>query len=131
MSKVPAPIPVEAERIGKASLDAAFEVHSILGPGFLERVYEEALCYELARRSVPFERQKAITVPYKNLRIEGQRLDLLVGGWVIAGIKAVEEIHPVHQMQVISYLRATGLRFGFLINFNVAHLKDGIRRIVL
>lgn len=131
MSKVPAPIPVEAERIGKALLDAAFEVHSVLGPGFLERVYEEALCYELARRSVPFERQKAIVVPYKELRIEGQRLDLLVGGLVIAEIKAVEEIHPVHQMQVISYLRATGLRLGFLINFNVAHLKDGIRRIVL
>jgi GxxExxY protein len=112
-------------------LDAAFEVHTILGPGFLERIYEEALCHELARRSVPFERQKPIVVPYKDMQIEGQRLDLLIGGLVIAEIKAVEEIHLVHTMQLISYLRATGLRLGFLINFNVAHLKDGIRRIVL
>ena len=131
MTKVSAPVPVEAERLGKALLDAAFEVHTILGPGFLERIYEEALCYELARRSVPFERQKPIVVSYKDLQIEGQRLDLLIGGLVIAEIKAVEEIHPVHTMQLISYLRATGLRLGFLINFNVAHLKDGIRRIVL
>lgn len=131
MAKFSAPIPAEVERMGRALLDAAFEVHSILGPGFLERIYEEALCHELARRAVPFERQKAIVVPYKDLRIEGQRLDLLVGGLVIAEIKAVEEIHPVHQMQILSYLRATGLRLGFLINFNVAHLKEGIRRIVL
>lgn len=125
------PIPVEAERWGKALLDAAYEVHSVLGAGFIERIYEEALCYELALRGVQFERQKPITVPYKGHLIEGQRLDLLVGGLVIAEIKAVDEIHPVHLAQLMSYLKATGLRLGFLINFNVPHLRDGIRRIVL
>lgn len=125
------PIPPEAERWGKALLDAAYEVHSLLGPGFVERIYEEALCYELTLRHVPFERQKVIAVPYKGYWIEGQRLDLLVGGLVIAEIKAVDEIHPIHQAQLMSYLKATGLRLGFLINFNVVHLKDGIRRIVM
>ena len=126
-----APIPREVERYGKALLDAAFEVHTILGAGFLERVYEDALCYELVLRHVPFERQKAILVPYKDLRIEGQRLDLLIGGLVIVELKAVSDIHPVHQAQLMSYLKATGLRLGLIINFNVPHLKDGIRRIVM
>jgi len=125
------PIPAEAEQWGKALLDAAYEVHTILGPGFVERIYEEALCYELTLRRVPFERQKSIAVPYKGYWIEGQRLDLLVGGLVVAEIKAVDEIHPVHLAQLMSYLKATGLRLGFLINFNVPHLRDGIRRIVL
>ncbi len=125
------PIPAEVEHWGKSLLDAAFEVHTILGAGFLERVYEEALCYELMLRRAPFERQKEIVVPYKDHMIEGQRLDLLVGGLVIAEIKAVDEIHPVHQAQLMSYLKATGLRLGFLINFNVPHLREGIRRIVL
>jgi GxxExxY protein len=89
-------IPGDTERLGKALLDAAFEVHTVLGPGFLERIYEDALCHELALRQVPFERQKAILVPYKDTRIEGQRLDLLVGGLVVAEIKAVDAIHPVH-----------------------------------
>ncbi|MBC7226203.1 MAG: GxxExxY protein [Thermoflexales bacterium] len=120
------PIPPEAERWGKALLDAAYEVHTVLGPGFLERIYEDALCYELALRQVPFERQKAIAVPYKGYWIEGQRLDLLVGGLVVAESKAVDEIHPVHQAQLMSYLKATGLRLGFLINFSVLHLRDGI-----
>ena len=126
-----APIPEEAERLGRALLDAAFEVHTILGAGFLERVYEDALCYELSLQGVPFERQKAITVPYKDFQIGGQRLDLLIGDQVIVELKAVDEIHPVHQAQLMSYLKATGLRLGYLINFNVPHLKEGIRRIVL
>lgn len=125
------PIPQEAEHWGKALLDAAFEAHTILGAGFLERIYEDALCYELTLRRVLFERQKAITVPYKDFQIEGQRLDLLIGGLVIAEIKAVDDLHPVHQAQLMSYLKATGLRLGFLINFNVPHLKNGIRRVVL
>lgn len=124
------PIPKEIERWAKAMLDAAFEVHTLLGPGFLERIYEDALCHELALRAVPFERQKPILVPYKDLRLEGQRLDLLVAGLVIAEIKAVDAIHPLHHAQLISYLKATNLRLGFLLNFNTHHLRDGIRRIV-
>lgn len=126
-----APIPQETERWGKALLDAAFEVHTVLGAGFLERIYEDALCYELTLRCVPFERQKTVVVSYKEFQIEGQRLDLLIGGLVIAEIKAVDAIHPIHQAQLMSYLKATGLRLGFVINFNVPHLKDGTRRVVL
>ncbi len=126
-----APIPEEAERWGKVLLDAAFEVHTLLGAGFLERIYEDALCYELTLRRTPFERQKSVSVPYKDTQIGGQRLDLLVGGLVIAEIKAVDAIHPIHQAQVISYLKATGLRLGFILNFNVPRLKEGIQRIVL
>jgi GxxExxY protein len=125
------PIPKEMERWGKALLDAAFEVHTVLGPGFLERIYEDALCHELSLRAVPFERQKSIVVPYKDLRLEGQRLDLLVAGLVTAEIKAVDALHPLHQAQLMSYLKATGLRLGFVLNFNVRHLREGIRRIVV
>ncbi len=126
-----APIPDQAELLGKALLDAAFEVHTLLGAGFLERIYEDALCHELTLRHVLFERQKAISVPYKDFQIEGQRLDLLIGGLVIAEIKAVDAIHPIHQAQLMSYLKATGLRLGFILNFNVPRLKEGIRRVVL
>ncbi len=125
------PIPQEAEYWGKVVLDSAFEVHTILGTGFVERVYEDAMCHELTLRNASFERQKATLVPYKELRIEGQRLDLVVGGLVIVEIKAVDAIHPIHQAQLMSYLKATGLRLGFIINFNVPHLRQGIRRIVL
>jgi GxxExxY protein len=125
------PIPEEAERFGKALLDAAFEVHTILGPGFLEWIYKDALCHELGLRRVPFECQKAITVPYKGVQIEGQRLDLLIGGSVVAEIKAAEAIHPIHQAQLMSYLKAMGLRVGFVLNRKSPRLKNGIRRIVL
>lgn len=126
-----APIPQEAEHWGKMLLDAAFETHTLLGAGFLERVYEEALCHELSLRQVPFERQKTVAVSYKDVQIGSQRLDLLVGGLVIAEIKAVDAIHPVYQAQLMSYLKATSLRLGFILNFNVPHFKEGIRRIVL
>lgn len=125
------PIPQEAEYWGKVVLDSAFEVHTILGPGFVERVYEDAMCHEFTLRNVLFERQKAVLVRYQGLRIEGQRLDLVIGGLVIVEIKAVDAIHPIHQAQLMSCLKAAGLRVGFIINFNVPHLKQGIRRIVL
>lgn len=125
------PIPDKVERLGKVLLDSAFEVHTILGAGYLERIYEDALYHELTLRHVPFSRQKTITVPYKDLRIKGQRLDLLIGDLVIAEIKAVDSIHPVHQAQLMSYLKAMDLRLGFIINFNVPHLKNGIQRVVM
>ncbi|MBS1249636.1 MAG: hypothetical protein MAG431_01216 [Chloroflexi bacterium] len=125
------PIPDKVEHLGKSLLDAAFEVHTVLGAGYLERIYEEALCHELSLRHVPFEQQKPITVPYKDLRIKGQRLDLIIGDLVIVELKAVESIHPIHQAQLMSYLKATDLRLGFILNFNVPHLKNGIKRIVM
>ncbi len=126
-----APIPAEAERLGKVVVDAAMEVHRHLGAGFLERVYEDAFCHELELRKVPFERQKEITVPYKDILISGQRLDLLVGGQVIVELKAVDAIAPIHQAQLLSYLKAAELRLGYIINFNVRRLKEGIKRMVL
>jgi len=126
-----APIPGEAEAMGRTLLDAAFEVHTALGAGFLERVYEDALCHEVALRNVPFERQKAVIVPYKSIQIQGHRLDLMIGGLIIAEIKAADGVHPIHQAQLMSYLKATGLLLGFVLNFNVPHLKEGICRVVL
>jgi GxxExxY protein len=94
-------------------------------------VYEEALVYELSLRNVPAERQRAILVRYKQINIPGQRLDLLVGARVIVELKAVDDFAPIHLAKLMSYMRAMDLRLGLLINFNVALLKDGIRRIVL
>jgi GxxExxY protein len=126
-----APIPEETEKIGRALLDAAIEVHRSLGPGFLERIYEEALCHELTLHNTPFECQKPIQVLYKGAPIGEQRLDLLIGNAVIAEIKAVKAILPIHEAQLISYLKTTGLRLGFIINFKVRLLKNGIKRMVL
>jgi GxxExxY protein len=122
------PIPAGDEEIAHQIIGAAIEVHRLLGPRFLESVYERALAHELQLRGLVVERQKDIRVPYKDIQIEGQRLDLLVGGRVIVELKAVEAIAPIHQAQILSYLKATGLRLGLLINFNVMILKDGIKR---
>lgn len=124
------PIPREDEDIAHQVIGAAIEVHRLLGPGFLEAVYEKALMYERQSRGLKVERQKDILVPYKDIQIEGQRLDLLVGGRVIVELKALEAIAPIHQAQLLSYLKATKLRLGLLINFNVSILKDGIKRLV-
>jgi GxxExxY protein len=124
------PIPPEDEELAHKIIGAAIEVHRCLGPGFLESVYERALCHELNLRGVTFERQKELIVPYKDIEITGQRLDLLVGGRVITELKTVEVIAPIHQAQLLSYLKATGLRLGLIINFKVLVLKDGIKRIV-
>ncbi len=124
------PIPEAVERLGKQVLDAAFQVHKALGPGFVEKVYEEALCVELAARGIHFERQKAVQIFYREQLIGIHRLDLLIGEAVIVEVKAVEQLLPVHEAQLLSYLSATGLRLGYLLNFNSSLLKNGIRRIV-
>jgi GxxExxY protein len=124
------PIPAEDEALAHALIGAAIEVHRLLGPGFLESISERALCHELTLRSVAFERQKPLTVRYKDLDIPGQRLDLLVGGRVIIDLKTVDTLAPIHQAQLLSYLKTTGLRLGLLINFKTLVLKDGIKRVV-
>ena len=126
-----APIPEDTERIGKALLDAAVEVHRHLGPGFLERIYKDPLCHELSLRDVPFESQKPVRVSYKGVPIGDQRIDLLIADKVIAELKATESILPIHEAQLLSYLKATNLRLGFIINFKVRLLKHGIKRMVL
>jgi GxxExxY protein len=124
------PIPAEDEKIAHQVIGAAIEVHRVLGPGFLEVVYERAMLHEMQLRGLKVEKQKDLLVPYKDIQIEGQRLDVLVGGRVIVELKAVSELHPLHQAQLLSYLKATGLRLGLLINFNVPVLKDGLKRMV-
>ena len=112
-------------------IGSAISVHRSLGPGFLESIYRKAICIELEKRNLSYERERAIEVTYGETPISGQRIDLTVGGLVIVELKAVSRIEDIHRAQLISYLRATGLRGGLLINFRVRVLKEGIRRIVL
>ncbi|HBA39937.1 MAG TPA: GxxExxY protein [Deltaproteobacteria bacterium] len=112
-------------------IGAAIEVHRILGPGLLESIYEEALCVELELRGTPFQRQVDVDVLYKGRTIKGQRVDLLVGVQVVVELKAVSNLPDVATAQVLSYLKATGLKRGLLINFSAPRLVDGIKRISL
>ena len=112
-------------------VDAAFRIHTMLGPGLLESVYDAVLAHELGRRGFRFVRQQPIPVVYEGFRIEaGFRADLIVEDKVIVEIKSVEIIHPVHRKQLLTYLRLADKRLGLLINFNVALIKDGIVRVV-
>ena len=111
-------------------ISSAIEVHSILGPGLLENVYEEALCHEFKIRNIPFERQKEIKLSYKGYSIGLHRLDLVVNDKVILELKAVNELNKIYEAQIISYLKATGLQVGLLINFNAVKLKEGIKRFI-
>jgi len=121
----------ELDRLAHAVIGAAIEVHRTLGPGFLEAVYENALAIELELRGVPFRRQLPKVVQYKGHNVGEGRLDLLVGDVLLVELKAVEELAPVHTAQVLSYLKARQIHLGLLINFNVAVLKDGIKRVIL
>jgi len=126
------PLSPSVEAYGARLLDAAFDVHRKLGPGLLESVYECCVCHELAKRKIAFQRQLSLPVEYDEIQIDaGLRLDIVVANEVIAEIKAVENILPVHEAQLLTYLKLTGMRLGFLINFNVPLLKNGIKRIVL
>ncbi len=126
------PIPQETEQVGKQVLDAAFRVHTALGPGLLESVYETALAYELRKRGLSLATQVAMPVQYDGQQLEsGFRVDLLVEKCVIVELKSVETMNPVFEAQLLTYLRLSGVRLGFLINFSVRRLKDGIQRIVV
>jgi GxxExxY protein len=121
----------EHEQLIQRVIGAAIEVHRHLGPGFLESIYERALCHELTLQAVPFEKQVEILVPYKDISIPGQWLDLIINKFLVLELKTVEKILPTHEAQLLSYLKSTGLKIGLIINFNVQRLKSGIRRIVL
>jgi GxxExxY protein len=123
--------PPEFDAITSAVIGAALEVHRVLGPGFLESVYEEALAIELELRGVNFERQKVIGVSYKGHRIGDGRNDFLIEGSVIVELKAAERLLPIHRAQVLSYLKTTRCRLGLLINFHEALLTNGVTRVVL
>jgi GxxExxY protein len=126
------PIPLEEEAIGKKILDAAYTVHSALEPGLLESVYEACTAYEARQQGLSVETQVVVPVKYQTVFIDtGLRLDLWVEKLVIVEFKSVETMHPLYEAQLLTYLKITGCRLGYLINFNVKHLKDGIKRMVL
>ena len=121
----------ELDALARVVVDAALEVHRILGPGFLESVYEEALSVELALRGTAFRRQVPLTLEYKRVSVGHARLDLVVADRLVLELKACESVLPIHLAQLLSYLKATGQPLGLLINFNVRFLRQGIRRVIL
>jgi len=130
--KVFQPIATDVEKVGKAILDAAFKVHTALGPGLLESVYETTTAYEVRKSGLIVATQVSVPIFYDGQELaSGLRLDMLVEKCVIVELKSVETMHPVYEAQIMTYLRLSGVRLGFLINFNVKHLKDGIKRFVV
>lgn len=118
------------EELVSKFIDAAIEVHRLLGPGYDELVYENALAVELELRAIPFDRQKIIQVMYKGLQVGEGRLDLFLGDEVVVELKTVDQLHPKHMAQVISYLKATRKPLGLLVNFHEMLLKKGLKRII-
>lgn len=126
------PLSEREESLARMIVDAAYAVHQKLGPGLLERVYEICFCHELAKRGLKYLRQVDVPIVYDGIVFnEGLRLDVLVEDLVICELKAVDEMNPVWEAQVLSHLKLTGKRLGFLINFNVPLIKNGIKRIIL
>lgn len=117
--------------IASRIVNAAYNVHSELGPGLLESTYEACLSYELSQMDLAFEVQKALPVIYHNLKLEcGYRMDILVNNKVVIEIKSVEALNDVHMAQILTYLKLSGCKLGFLINFNVKLIKHGIKRVI-
>jgi GxxExxY protein len=122
----------EAERLAVAIVDSALKVHKALGPGLLESAYEHCLAHELTLRGIPVSRQVVVPVTYEGVTLDaGYRLDLVVDDLVIVEIKAVDALSRVHEAQLLTYLRLSGVRLGFLMNFNVELFKQGLKRLVL
>lgn len=123
---------MQINELTEAVIGACIEVHRIIGPGLLESAYEQCLCKELSLRGIPFVAQIPLPVTYKGILLDcGHRVDLLVDGRLVIELKTVEKILPIHEAQVLTYLRLGGWKIGLLINFNVQFLRDGIKRIVL
>ena len=122
---------MEINEITRTIIGCSIEVHKQLGPGLLESAYEECLAFELNKVGLNFERQKAVPINYKEIRLEyGYRLDLLIENLVIVELKSVETLNPVHEAQILTYMKFAEKKTGLLINFNVLILKDGIRRFI-
>jgi GxxExxY protein len=120
------------EWLGKQIVDIAFHIHKALGPGLLESVYETCFCYELTKRGIPFITQKKVPIFYDQIEFaDGLRLDLLIDDLIIIELKAQENYHPVWEAQLLSYLKLSGKHLGYIINFTVPLIKDGIKRMVL
>ncbi|MGL6077101.1 MAG: GxxExxY protein [Fimbriiglobus sp.] len=121
---------LEEDELARRLIGAAIEVHRVLGPGYLEKVYEEALAVEMTLQGIPFQRQPCVSVPYKGHTVGEGKLDFLVGGCLVVELKAVDSLAEIHRAQLISYLKVTGHCLGVLINFQVPVLKDGIKRVI-
>jgi GxxExxY protein len=124
------PIPESDKALAKRIIGAAIEVHRELGPGFIEFIYQQAMLYELSSAGISIEMEKKILIPYKGIQLAGQRLDLIVGGRIILELKTVEQFAEIHQPQILSYLKATGLRLGLFINFKATTIKGNVKRVV-
>lgn len=125
------PLTEQLEDLGKKIVDSAFTVHKTLGPGLLEKVYEVCFCHELKKRNISFLRQVDIPIVYDGIRFEeGLRLDVLVDNSIICELKAVDEMNPVWEAQILSHLKLTDKRLGYLINFNVKNIGMGIHRYI-
>jgi GxxExxY protein len=120
------------DQLSKVALDCAMKVHTTLGAGLLESAYEECLFYELSQSHVAVDRQKPMPIVYRSVKLDcGYRIDLLLEGKLIVELKAVEALNDVHLAQMLTYLKLSGCKLGLLINFNVAHLRNGIKRVAL
>jgi GxxExxY protein len=125
------PLTREAEEVMTQTIGCAIAVHRELGPGFLESIYKKAMRIELDSRRLVYECERPIRVKYRDVEIDGQRVDLIIEGLIVVELKAVIRLDDVHTSQLVSYLRTTGLRGGLSINFRVALLQQGLRRVVL
>lgn len=126
------PLSKREEEIAKIIVDSAYNVHKKLGPGLLEKIYEVCFCHELTKRKLSYQRQVNIPIIYDGITFEeGLRLDVLVENLIICELKAVDDMNPVWEAQVLSHLKLTAKRLGFLINFNEKYIKSGIKRIIL
>ena len=130
MLRVESPFTDELEALVKRVVDVGFTVHRELGPGFRENIYHAAFRLELDARAIPFESEKVVEVKYKHWTLPGQKIDLIVAGVVLVELKAVPRLRTVHREQVRSYLRATGVRVGLLMNFNQPLFKTGLKRVL-
>lgn len=130
MLRIESPLPPAIEEIVTKVVDVGFTVHKVLGPGFKERIYERAFCLELDSRGLKFECEKPIEVKYKDWRILGQKVDLVVAEILLVELKAVPQLRKLHHRQVLSYLKTMDLRIGLLVNFNVTLFKHGVKRVI-
>lgn len=132
MTTVHAPISERERQLAGQIVDIAITVHKALGPGLLESVYEKCFCYELDKRNIPYAKQKCIDIYYDELIIgDGLRVDVLVDDLIIVEMKAQDTAHPIWETQLLSYLKLTNRRLGYILNFHTRLMKDGIKRMIL
>jgi GxxExxY protein len=129
--RIESTLPPDLDELIQKIIGLAIEVHKNLGPGYIESIYEKAMCYEMDNAGISFLRQIEILVPYKDINLSGQRLDLLIEKQLIVDLKAVDQISSIHQAQILSYMKSQKVRAGLIINFKVQQLRFGIRRFVI